>query len=201
MSCIKTKANSFAEPTRRRHHKPSDSTSSTYRSFGFIPNISPQIPELDFSDDWDIDTKFPDEVNSDNWKELLPHLPAHLRDDIEFKEFVEGTEAPCTWTFYPSPDQAELRTPVPLTIKGIPVIIPATPLYPIVAGNTPPPDPWGKNIDPSLDVDSEVVRNILDLYDFAIGFYILLNGDIQIIVPPEFNVASKFPDKSSKTFA
>jgi len=193
------KANSFAEPTRRRHER-HPSENSTFLPFGSISSVSPQIPEIDVTDDWGIDFRFPGKVNQDNWKELLHHLPTHLQDDIEFKVQPDGTDAPCTWTFYPSPEQAELATPVPLEIKGIPVIIPATPPYPLVAGSSPPPDPWDKTIDPSSDLDSAMVRTILDLYDFAIGFYLLMNGNIQIIVTSEFDAASKFPYTFSQPY-
>ena len=154
---------------------------------------SPTLPLLDIP----IKDLFPDGLNVNNWRRLLPSLPDDIRDDIEYNEPPKGTNAQPTWTVYASESKSERQIRIPLHIEGIPVIIPVPPTYTLVAGGCPPPDPYEKLIDPSSTLDSEIADIIFKLYDFSIGFYLLLDGNLQILVPSGFDSTCEFLFKCS----
>jgi hypothetical protein len=141
--------------------------------------------------DWGLlERRFPEDMDVSNWKEFRSHLPEDLRY-IEFKPSIEGSKASPTWTFRPPSDV--VTTEIPLQIKGYPVVIPV-PAYPIGRiESSPPPDPLTSPIDPSIELDNETVKLIFETYDFAMGFYLLLDGSLQIIVSSDevFNPESK----------
>lgn len=76
---------------------------------------------------------------------------------------------------------------VPITIDDVPVVIPVETRYPLRAPLNPPPDPHPKFIVPSDYLPDETIREIFSVYDRALGFYLLINGQLQIIVPDDFN--------------
>jgi hypothetical protein len=76
---------------------------------------------------------------------------------------------------------------VPITIDNVPVVIPVETRYPLRAPLNPPPDPHPKFIVPSDHLPDETIHEIFNVYDRALGFYLLMNGQLQIIVPDDFD--------------
>jgi hypothetical protein len=154
-------------------------------------DISPTILAKDDTPfDWNsLHSKFPWEVTDNNWDDLRQHFPAEIRSNFQLNYSTQGRKVSPTITF--RPPRAAKRPPIPLEIKGYPVIIPAPTLLSRSPGSNPPTDPRIDNpINPSLALDDDTVKEILQTYNFALGFYIFLDGSIQIIVPRDCNVQS-----------
>ncbi|KAL1606342.1 hypothetical protein SLS60_003744 [Paraconiothyrium brasiliense] len=136
-----------------------------------VPHLLPQIPLS----------------NEMDWKMIRSSLPEEWMWDIEYHttHSIDGNKYGC-WTCTPS--EPEDPRNFPLTISLAPVVIPVEYQWPPVSGVHPPPDPW-----PSVLVDcanvlpSEVIRDIFLTFEGSIGFYLLINGLLQIIVPETFD--------------
>ena len=155
-------------------------------------NSSPIILQQEFVPfDWNLlQSRFPGGVDKDNWKDLRDHLPEDIRFNFKFNPPIEGSDASPTWTFHPS--GLSTKTSIPLQLKGYSVIIPAPTSPRVVTGSIPPADPRAEElIDPSLELDDDTVNTIFEIYSFAIGFYLFLDGNLQILVPLGFDSASK----------
>ncbi|KAK7964133.1 hypothetical protein PG988_011107 [Apiospora saccharicola] len=111
-------------------------------------------------------------------------LPEQLRHDLRLDKVLGNT----CWTCIP-PDST-IPYPIPLTIANIPVIIPVKTYYPLNAGLMPPPDPHPRHISSVRELRLNTVVQILDTFQEAIGFYLLINGMLQIIVPDGFDISS-----------
>jgi hypothetical protein len=122
-----------------------------------------------------------DRLNKESWERLLESVPESLRWEIQFSEAL-GRHGGC-WTCTPS-NHEEV---VPLTIGGKPVVIPVASHYPLTAATSPPPDPHPQFISPVERLQDEVIEEIFDTYKDAEGFYLLINGLLQIMVPDEFD--------------
>lgn len=87
----------------------------------------------------------------------------------------------------------------PLTISGAPVVLPVEYQWPPMAGVNPPPDPRpSAPIDCTAELPLEVVRDIFLTFEGSLGFYFLINGLLQVIVPEEFDMtwaSSHLPHK------
>jgi hypothetical protein len=116
----------------------------------------------------------------DDWNAVQDLLPETWKWDVEY-------QSNC-WTCTP----LEANTPdhYPLTIANAPVVIPVEHQWPPIGGVNPPPDPR-----PSIPIDCRahlainVVRDILLTFQGSIGFYVLISGLLQIIVPEDFDTA------------
>lgn len=120
-------------------------------------------------------------------------LPAALQRDIVFTRPSKG---PGCWTLTPS--TPEVYGIAPLTIAGAPVVIPVEVHYPIVAGVKPPPDPHPLLIDPTQPLDDSAIEDILETFPFSKGFYLLINGMLQLLVAKKFDYAeamSHYPNR------
>lgn len=118
----------------------------------------------------------------DSWLLLLPLLPDYLRDIIELREeFGVGDVWTCT------PGEITPINRIPLTIGQRPVVIPVEYRYPLVAATIPPPDPHPHFIDCSKLVSDDIIDGLFSTFEFARGFYLLINGMLQVIVPEEFD--------------
>ncbi|KAF2825695.1 hypothetical protein CC86DRAFT_293828 [Ophiobolus disseminans] len=107
-------------------------------------------------------------------------LPKSWRWDVEY-------QTGC-WTCTP----LEIETPeqFPLTIAGAPVVLPVEYQWPPMGGVNPPPDPRpSAPIDCKAAVPLEVVRDIFLTFEGSLGFYLLINGLLQVIVPEDFDTA------------
>ncbi|KAK6858448.1 hypothetical protein PG995_006147 [Apiospora arundinis] len=122
-----------------------------------------------------------DEIDFANFFSLLPE---ELRYDLQLENRLEY---PC-WTCIP-PDTTPSYS-VPLTIANLPVVIPIRSYYPLHAGLIPPPDPYPQQISPVGQLADEIVEKILETFEEAVGFYLLINGMLQIIVPEDFDITS-----------
>ncbi|RDW63489.1 hypothetical protein BP6252_11034 [Coleophoma cylindrospora] len=117
------------------------------------------------------------ELSGDEWKLLRPQLPESFRWDIEYGQSC--------WTCTPS--RKIPRDEIPLTIAGCPVVIPVAYRYPFSGAVSPPPDPLSQVIDPRAPIEIQTVAKIFKRFPEASGFYLLLNGLLQLLVPDNFN--------------
>ena len=76
---------------------------------------------------------------------------------------------------------------IPLSMYGIPVVIPVQNQLPPHSPFSPPPDPYPEFIEPAAHITDEMIGAIFDVYEEALGFYLLINGYLQIIIPDEFD--------------
>lgn len=111
-----------------------------------------------------------------DWKTLLPLLPECLRGDLKYAQFC--------WTYISSGSLPNIE--IPLTIAGAPVVIPVDYRYPLSAGVAPPQDPYSK-IDPQAKIDTKTIERAFKTFPEAYGFYFLINGMLQVIVPKCFD--------------
>ena len=111
----------------------------------------------------------------------------HVREDQINEELREDLrfEGSC-WTCTPPDVSADGHMEIPLTIDGFPVVIPVRHHYPLLPLLLPPPDPHFKAISPTAGVSDELVAKIFEVFTEALGFYILINGYLQVIVPDDF---------------
>lgn len=120
--------------------------------------------------------------------EKLDELPEAVQDDLKFNDMgVQGS----SWTFTEGETTPEHQ--IPLKIDGHPVIIPVRYYYPLMAISSPPPDPHPRiisTLDPLLD---DTISDIFATFTGAVGFYLLVNGYLQIIVPEDFDYESSIP--------
>ncbi len=128
-------------------------------------------------------TKHSETINLANWKTMIRKLPRQLHENLMLHN-VFGS-GPC-WTCTPPGNYTVDK--IPLTIAGVPVVVPVAYQYPLVTATIPPPDPHPHFIDPSTAVDEETVNKIFDTFEDALGFYLLINGMLQIMVPEDFDM-------------
>jgi uncharacterized ubiquitin-like protein YukD len=110
------------------------------------------------------------------WRDLLPLLPEFLRWDVEYKS---------CWTFTPS--SVVSHDDIPYSIAGAPVVLPVNYRYPLMGPVTPPPDPHPQIINPSATLNIETIYAIFKDFQDALGFFLLINGMLQIMVPEGFD--------------
>lgn len=116
------------------------------------------------------------------WMTLSTQLPEDLQNDIEFND--RGQES-STWTCTPS--TSTISDEVPLRIDGHPVVIPVEYEYPLMGIFSPPPDPHPLFISYSAQLSDEDIHHIFCTFPDCIGFYLLLNGVLQVIMPHGFD--------------
>ncbi|KAH8725783.1 hypothetical protein GQ44DRAFT_680492 [Phaeosphaeriaceae sp. PMI808] len=126
---------------------------------------------------------------ADNCNLVQDLLPDSWRWDVEF-------HSDC-WTC--TPLEPDIPKYYPLTIAGAPVILPVEYQWPPIGGVNPPPDPRpSASIDCRNGLDMTIVRDIFLTFEGSIGFYVLISGLLQIIVPEEFDTtwaSSHLPHK------
>ncbi|KAJ4290471.1 hypothetical protein N0V90_010688 [Kalmusia sp. IMI 367209] len=133
-----------------------------------------------------------------DWKDIRDQLPEDWMWDVDYHatHSADGNDQGC-WTCTPS----EFDDPknFPLTISGAPVVIPVEYQWPPMAGVNPPPDPRpSAPIDCTAELSLEVIRDIFLTFKGSIGFYLLINGLLQILVPETFDrewASSHLPHK------
>ncbi|KAK8029914.1 hypothetical protein PG993_011205 [Apiospora rasikravindrae] len=127
--------------------------------------------------------KYLGDIEADVARFLLS-LPEELRYNLQLENMLVQ---PC-WTCIPSNSPASYI--IPLTIANLPVVVPVRMSYPLNPGLTPPPDPHPYHISPTKELHYNAVEQILDTFEEAIGFYLLVNGMLQLIVPDHFDFSS-----------
>lgn len=87
----------------------------------------------------------------------------------------------------------------PLTIAGAPVVLPVEYRWPPIGGVNPPPDPrLSSPVDCRAELTVDIIRDVLTTFEGSIGFYMLINGLLQVLVSPEFDTiwaSSHLPHK------
>jgi hypothetical protein len=123
----------------------------------------------------------------------LEHLHVGVRNCLELIRTKVGN---LCYTCKPKP-----YTPldqVPTTISGIPVVIVPEPYEPIGASawriRVEDP-PRHLLIDPGKWIEDQVIKNIWSTWREALRFYILLDGNLQLIIPPGFDVLNAYNTK------
>jgi hypothetical protein len=143
---------------------------------------TPQLKDVVMLQDFGDRSKWNEEITLNNWTHLLPHLPEAYRDQVELREvFGSGLVWTCT------PGDCPHVENIPLTIAGRPVVVPVEYYYPLMSATTPPPDPHPRFINPSKSIDETIVNEIFNTFERALGFYLLINGMLQIIVSEDFD--------------
>jgi hypothetical protein len=138
-------------------------------------------------------------LTSPDWKDVQTQLPDSWMWDVDHHSTTSPTDAPSSgcWTCTPLNDE-DPRS-FPLTIAGAPVILPVEYTWPPMAGVNPPPDPRpSAPIDCTAEVPLKVIRDIFLTFEGSLGFYLLVNGVLQILVGEEFNkewASSHLPHK------
>ncbi|CAI9636997.1 unnamed protein product [Alternaria burnsii] len=124
-----------------------------------------------------------------DWKTIQASLPADWQWDVEYhttKANHSGQHG--SWTCTPL-DLLEQKC-YPLTIAGAPVIIPVEYRWPPESGLTPPPDPRATTpIDCWATLPLELVKDLFLTFKDSIGFYVLINGLLQVIVPEYYDTS------------
>jgi hypothetical protein len=128
-------------------------------------------------------------VQLEKWEEQRNLLPESYRWDIEYEgqhsAFDDGYGC---WTCMPL--QGTEDTQIPLTIANYPVVLPVEYQWPPIGGVSPPPDPRvSTQIDCRMEITVSMARDILLTFPGSLGFYMLVNGLLQIIVPEDFDTA------------
>ncbi|KAH7067516.1 hypothetical protein BKA63DRAFT_424319 [Paraphoma chrysanthemicola] len=122
---------------------------------------------------------FPSLLES-NWSDAQMLVPEALRWDLEFQAGV--------WTC--TPLQPDIPKDIPLTIGNAPVVLPVEYHWPPMGGVNPPPDPRpSAPLDTQAPLTVDVIRDVFLTFEGSVGFYLLLSGLLQIIVPDDFDTA------------
>lgn len=153
----------------------------------------------DSSDIQSLPYYFPSEKTSlNNWEEIRRKLPEDWQWDIEYHALYAkyGWQHGC-WTCTPlEPNEPESY---PLTISNDPVVLPVEYQWPPIGGVSPPPDPRpAAPIDCRTEIAIEIVKDLFCTFKRSIGFYVLINGLLQVIVPKDFDTtwaSSHLPHK------
>ncbi|KAK4677739.1 hypothetical protein QC764_301436 [Podospora pseudoanserina] len=115
----------------------------------------------------------------------LQQLPDALQEDLEpSKKDPDNAYWTCTTPdTVTDPDSGS----VPLSVDKVPVVIPVRFHHPLLPLMSQPPDPHSIVISPIRPLANETVEEILNLLTHAIGFYHLINHQLQVIVPEDFD--------------
>lgn len=112
---------------------------------------------------------------------LSTQLPEDLQIDIEFNDKGQG----CTWTCTPAAHVPSGE--IPLRVDGHPVVLPVEYGYPLMGMFSPPPDPHPLFISPSAPLSDENIHHLFSAFPACVGFYLLVNGFLQVIMPNGFD--------------
>ncbi|PSN66423.1 hypothetical protein BS50DRAFT_635541 [Corynespora cassiicola Philippines] len=130
-----------------------------------------------------------EEPRPDNWEAIRSCLPESWMWDVEYSDSC--------WTYVSTEPDEPIQ--LPLTIAGQPLVLPVEYRWPPMAGVVPPPDPRpSMPIDCKTELSLEIIRDILITFKGSIGFYMLINGLLQIIIPIDFDTvwaSSHLPHK------
>jgi hypothetical protein len=153
-----------------------------YHDFHFYHNPEAHVPWKSYDSFADFRSSWPD-----MWKW-----------DVEYSgTYTESGKLCGSWTCTPlEPDEPRNH---PLTIANAPVVIPVEYQWPLIAGVTPPPDPRpSEPIDCRGEIPLSMIRDVFLTFEGSTGFYLLINGLLQIIVPTDFDTtwaSSHLPHK------
>lgn len=120
-------------------------------------------------------------------------VPEDLQSDIEFNDAGQDSSS---WTCTPS--NSVPSDEIPLRVDGHPVVLPVDFKYPLTGILSPPPDPHPLFISPSSQLSDEDIHHILSTFPACVGFYLLVNGFLQIIMPDDFDYEEGMPSLPSE---
>ncbi|KAH7384176.1 hypothetical protein DE146DRAFT_668025 [Phaeosphaeria sp. MPI-PUGE-AT-0046c] len=124
-----------------------------------------------------------------DWTKVQAKLPESWMWDVEYQ--------PSYWTC--TPLEVDEPKHYPLRIASAPVVLPVEHQWPPMGGVNPPPDPRpSAPIDCTASLPLEDVRDLFLTFEKSIGFYLLFNDILQIIVPDDFDTtwaSSHLPHK------
>ena len=127
---------------------------------------------------------------SSDWQSIRDQLSDAWRWDVEYSTHYAtgGARRSGCWTY--TPVHFEEPKDVPLTIASIPVVIPVEYRWSPMSGSMPPPDPRPEApIDCRAPITLELMKDIFLTFEGSIGFNLLINGLLQVIVPAVFDTA------------
>jgi hypothetical protein len=131
-----------------------------------------------------------------DWKGVWNMIPEVWKWDLEYHTIhrADGTRRGC-WTC--TPLESEEPKLYPLTIASVPVVLPVEHQWPPAAGLNPPPDPRPSTpIDCSKELPLDIIRDLFLTFEGSVGFYVLISGLIQVIVPDDFDLVREAPTSS-----
>jgi hypothetical protein len=131
-----------------------------------------------------------------NWKDVWNMIPEVWKWDLGYHTVHRtGSTRHGCWTCTPlESDEPKLY---PLTIASAPVVLPVEYQWPPAAGPNPPPDPRPSiPIDCSKELPLDIIRDLFLTFEGSVGFYILISGLIQVIVPDDFDLVRENPTPS-----
>jgi hypothetical protein len=115
-----------------------------------------------------------------DWTHVQENLPELWKWDLEFNSGC--------WTC--TPMELDMPKHYPLKIAQAPVVLPVEHQWPPMGGVNPPPDPRRSNpIDCRAEMPLDVVRDLFLTFEGSVGFYLLINGLLQVIVTEDFNMS------------
>jgi hypothetical protein len=136
------------------------------------------------------------ELLEGGWRRVQALCPDSFKWDVEYNSGISKTQTGA-WTL--TPVELEPSQDFPLTIAGAPVVIPVEYRWPPMSGINPPPDPRPSSpIDPAAELSIDTIRDILCTFKGCVGFYLLLNGILQLLVEKDFDsewVCSHLPHR------
>jgi hypothetical protein len=130
-----------------------------------------------------------DAISPESWESFRETLPESYKWDVEYHA-TAGTNQRSRgcWTYASSDNN--VMSHIPLTIANVPVVLPVQYRWPPVGGIQPPPDPRPfLPIDYRAELSMETIQDIFLTFEGSIGFYLLINGLLQILVPATFDTA------------
>jgi hypothetical protein len=131
-------------------------------------------------------------------EDIRAKLPEGWVWDVDYTatHSISGKDRDC-WTCTPTEDDDPKN--FPLTISNAPVVLPVEYQWPPMAGVNPPPDPRPSAlVDCTAELSLEVIRDLFITFEGSIGFYLLINGLLQILVTEDFDTewaSSHMPHK------
>lgn len=124
---------------------------------------------------------------------ISTELSEDLQNDIEFNGREQELS---TWTCTPSTHVPSDE--IPLRVDGYPVVLPVDYKYSLTGMFSPPPDPHPIFISPSSQLSDEDIQHILCTFPACLGFYLLVNGFLQVIMPDDFDYEDGVPSFPSE---
>lgn len=128
-------------------------------------------------------------TSSHNWKEVRSRLFTDWQWDLEYHATNANHGGQHgSWTFTPM-EPTEPKA-CPLKIGNAPVVLPVEYRWPPVGGVTPRPDPRATApIDCYGSLSFELVKDLFLTFQGSVGFYVLINGLLQVIVPERYDTS------------
>lgn len=123
------------------------------------------------------------------WRQVQDNLPDSYKWDTEYvTTHSESGNGHGCWTC--TPLQVDEPKQIPLTIAGAAVVLPVDHQWPPMGGVNPPPDPRPSAlIDCRSEMSLDVIRDLFLTFEGSVGFYVLVNGLLQIIVSDDFDTS------------